>query len=180
MGRRIGTMQRSVVGMLTAHIGLGVFILGVTVTSAFSIEKDLVLRPGSTVEVHGYSFTLDTLRRADGPNYDAIEGVVTIRRGGSIVETLYPQKRYYRVQTSAMTEAGIDAGWRRDLFVALGDDLGGGSWSVRIQYKPLVRFIWLGALIMAFGGLIAISDKRYRRVQDANPNRAVDTAEARA
>ena len=113
-----------------------------------------------------------------GPNFDAIEGVVTIRQSGSIVTTLYPQKRYYRVQTSPMTEAGIDAGWRRDLFVALGDDLGEGSWSVRIQYKPLVRFIWLGALIMALGALIAISDRRYRTVRESSPKRDGSVAEA--
>ena len=98
----------------------------------------------------------------DGPNYRAVQGVVQVSRDTQPVTTLYPQKRIYEVQQSPMTEAGIDAGWRHDLFVALGEPLGDGSWSVRIQVKPLVRFIWLGALIMALGGLLAISDRRYR------------------
>ena len=83
-------------------------------------------------------------------------------RAGKPVATLYPEKRMYAVRTSPMTEAGIDAGWSRDIFVALGDELGGGAWSVRLQYKPLVRFIWLGAMVMALGGLLAGTDRRYR------------------
>jgi cytochrome c-type biogenesis protein CcmF len=163
MGGGFFSLPRSMLGMLTAHIGLGLFILGATVTSAFSVEKDLALKPGGRVEVAGYQFELESLRRAEGPNFDAVEGVVSIRRDGRMVTTLYPQKRIYRVQTSPMTEAGIDAGWTRDLFVALGDDLGNNTWSVRLQFKPLVRFLWLGALVMAFGGLLALSDPRYRK-----------------
>ena len=83
-------------------------------------------------------------------------------RGGKPVATLHPEKRTYAVQRSPLTEAGIDGGWSRDIFVALGDDLGGGAWSVRLQYKPLVRFIWFGAFVMAFGGLLAATDRRYR------------------
>ncbi|MCH8930895.1 MAG: heme lyase CcmF/NrfE family subunit [Proteobacteria bacterium] len=167
MGRNFFALPRSIIGMLVAHIGLGLFVLGTTVTSVFSIEKDLALRPGDSVELAGYQFKLESLRNTEGPNFDAVEGVVTIRRDGEVVTTLYPQKRVYRVQTSPMTEAGIDAGWTRDLFVALGDDLGNGSWSLRIQFKPLVRFIWLGALVMAFGGLLSISDPRYRKKRQA-------------
>jgi cytochrome c-type biogenesis protein CcmF len=94
---------------------------------------------------------------------------------------MIPEKRVYRVQTSAMTEAGIDVGWTRDLFVALGEPLGDGSWSVRIQYKPMIRFIWLGALVMALGGLVAVSDRRYRsryRVADKSPDQPTDLATA--
>jgi cytochrome c-type biogenesis protein CcmF len=97
-----------------------------------------------------------------GPNYSAIEAVVDIRKDGEFVATVRPQKRQYLVQKSWMTEAGIYATWNRDLFVALGDQLGNGAWSVRVQYKPMIRFIWFGAIIMALGGLIAVSDRRYR------------------
>ena len=102
------------------------------------------------------------LRDVTGPNYTAIEAEVEIRKNGEYVATVRPQKRQYLVQKSPMTEAGIRAGLDKDLFVALGDQLGDGGWSVRIQYKPLIRLIWLGSLIMALGGLIAISDRRYR------------------
>ena len=97
-----------------------------------------------------------------GPNYSAIEGVVEIRKNGEFVGEVRPQKRQYLVQKSWMTEAGINAQLSRDLFIALGDQLGNDTWSVRVQYKPMIRFIWLGCLVMAIGGLIAISDRRYR------------------
>jgi cytochrome c-type biogenesis protein CcmF len=91
-----------------------------------------------------------------------MEGKVVVSRGESVVDVLYPQKRQYRVQTTVMTEAGIDWNLSRDLFVAMGDDLGNGAWSLRLQYKPYLRFVWLGALLMAFGGLLAVCDRRYR------------------
>ena len=138
------------------------FTLGVTIVSAFTVEADLSVRQGETVEVAGYNFKLNNLSNVQGPNYQALEGEIEIRRNGEFVAELRPQKRTYLVQQSPMTEAGIDAGWNRDLFVALGDPLGNNAWSMRLQYKPLIRFIWLGALIMAFGGLIAASDRRYR------------------
>jgi cytochrome c-type biogenesis protein CcmF len=97
-----------------------------------------------------------------GPNYDGLRGEMAITRAGEPIATVYPEKRLYRVRSAPMTEPGIDAGWDRDLFVALGDDLGEGAWSVRLQYKPLVRFIWFGAVVMAFGGILAITDRRYR------------------
>ena len=114
------------------------------------------------MEVAGHRFELRELQDVAGPNYKAIEGVVEIRRDGEFIAEVRPQKRQYLVQKSPMTEAGIHAKWNKDLFVALGDQLGDGAWSVRIQYKPMIRFIWLGALVMALGGLIAVSDRRYR------------------
>ena len=155
-------MTRSALGMSVAHFGVGMFTLGVTIVSAFTVEADLSVRRGESVEVAGYSFELTDLNNVQGPNYQALEGKIEIRKNGEFVAELRPQKRTYRVQQSPMTEAGIDAGWNRDLFVALGDPLGNDAWSVRLQYKPLIRFIWLGALIMAFGGMIAASDRRYR------------------
>ena len=155
-------ITRAALGMSVAHFGVGVFVIGVAIVSAFSIEADVSLRPGETTTVAGYDFELRELRNVQGPNYQAIEGVVEVRRDGTFVDDLRPQKRTYLVQQSPMTEAGIDAGWNRDLFVALGDPLGNDAWSVRVQYKPLIRFIWLGSFIMAFGGIVAASDRRYR------------------
>jgi len=155
-------MTRGMLGMSVAHFGVGFFVLGVTLVSAFNVESDQALKPGGSVEVAGYRFELRELRNVEGPNYQAIEGRVEIRKDGEFIGEVRPQKRQYIVQKNWMTEAGILAHWNRDLFIALGDQLGNDTWSVRIQYKPMIRFIWLGALIMALGGLIAVSDRRYR------------------
>ena len=155
-------VTRGLVGMTVAHIGVGMFAIGVTVTQSYRIEKDLAMRPGESIELKGYQFHFNSTKLVDGPNYQAVQSDVTITRGDKLVATLHPQKRVYRVQRSPMTEAGIEVDWNRDLFVAMGEDLGDGAWSVRVQYKPLVRFIWLGALVMACGGFIAITDRRYR------------------
>jgi cytochrome c-type biogenesis protein CcmF len=112
--------------------------------------------------VAGYEIHFDGLKQVEGPNYSALRADIDIIRDGRQVASLWPEKRVYRVQTSPMTEASIDVGWARHLFVALGDDLGQGAWSIRVQYKPLIRLIWFGCLVMAIGGAIAISDRRYR------------------
>jgi cytochrome c-type biogenesis protein CcmF len=156
------SLSRSVLGMTLAHIGVGVFAIGVTVTQSYRIEKDIALKPGQTIEMQGYTFQYRGARPVKGPNYEAVESQVVVTRDGRLVTTLYPQKRVYRVQRSPMTEAGIHVKWNRDLFVAMGEDLGDGAWSMRLQYKPMVRYIWLGALIMALGGLLATTDRRYR------------------
>ena len=155
-------MTRSVLGMSVAHFGVGLFVLGVTIVSAFGIEMDRALRPGQSMEIGEYRFEMREVRDVEGPNFSAREGVVEIRRNGEFVGEVRPQKRQYLVQKNWMTEAGILAGWNRDLFIALGDQLGNDVWSVRVQYKPMIRFIWLGALVMALGGLIAATDRRYR------------------
>lgn len=160
--RRGPKPRRSTWGMQLAHCGLGITTLGIVVVSAWGVETDRSLAVGDSVEVSGYEFQLERIEDVPGPNYQAVQGVVQVSRNGEAVTTLYPQKRVYEVQQSPMTEAGIDAGWPHDLFVALGEPLGDGAWSVRVQVKPLVRFIWLGALVMALGGLLAISDRRYR------------------
>ena len=156
-------MTRSMLGMSVAHFGVGFFTLGITLVSAFNIETDQAMKAGSSLDVAGYSFELREIRDVEGPNYQAIEGLVEIRRDGNFVGQVRPQKRQYLVQQNWMTEAGILATWNRDLFIALGDQLGNDTWSVRVQYKPMIRFIWLGALIMAIGGLIAVTDRRYRK-----------------
>jgi cytochrome c-type biogenesis protein CcmF len=153
---------RSMLGMSIAHFGVGMFVLGVTVTSAFSIERDIAMGVGDVEEIAGYNFEFKGTRNVEGPNFNAVEAEVLITRDGGEVVTLHPQKRVYRVQRNPMTEAAIQDRISRDLFVALGDPLGANRWSVRMQYKPLIRLIWLGCLIMAVGGLVAASDRRYR------------------
>ncbi len=160
--RGAAALTRSMLGMSVAHFGVGVFVFGVSVVSAFNIESDQALSPGGTASAGDYQFEMRELLNVEGPNYIAREAVVDIRRDGEFVAQVRPQKRQYQVQQSWMTEAGIVAGWNRDLLISLGDPLGPESWSVRVQYKPLVRFVWLGALIMALGGLLAATDRRYR------------------
>ena len=161
--RNGNSLPASVIGMAVAHFGLGLFIIGATTVESYKHETDLSLRPGQSTQLAGYEFKMTSLRDVAGPNYEAIEAEVVISRNGKQVTVLHPQKRSYRVQKSAMTEAGIDAGWDRDLFVAMGEPLGDGAWSLRLQYKPLVRFIWLGAIVIALGGLIGACDRRYRQ-----------------
>ncbi len=157
------SLSAGVLGMSVAHFGLAIFVLGVTTVESWHHDSDISLRPGQSTQLAGYDFRMNSIRDVTGPNYDAIESEVVISRAGKQVAVVHPQKRTYRVQNSPLTEAGIDAGWGRDLFVAMGEPLGDGAWSLRLQYKPLVRFIWLGALVMAIGGLIAASDRRYRQ-----------------
>ena len=169
--RKDGTagISRSALGMSIAHLGMGLFVIGVTIVSAFGVEADRSMRVGESVEVAGLQFELRELRQVNGPNYSATEGVIEVRRDGKFIATVRPQERQYLVQRNKMTEAGIHPAWNKDLFVALGEDLGGGAWSVRIQYKPMIRFIWIGAFIMALGGLISVSDRRYRSRAAAEP-----------
>ena len=155
-------MTRAQLGMVLAHFGVGMFTLGVTVVMAYGIETDRALRAGDHIEVAGFDFELRELRDVQGPNFIAREGEVEIRRDASYIGTVRPQKRQYQVQKSWMTEAGILPLWNKDLFVALGDPLSEDTWSVRVQYKPMIRFIWLGCLVMALGGIVAASDRRYR------------------
>ncbi len=155
-------LTQAALGMSVAHLGVGLFVLGVTVTSSFGLATDQRIVPGETARVGDYEIVFRSTEPVTGPNYRGLRGEVTVQRNGQPVATLYPEKRIYDVRTSAMTEAGIDAGWSRDIFVALGDELGNGAWSIRLQYKPLIRFIWFGAIVMAIGGLIAGTDRRYR------------------
>jgi cytochrome c-type biogenesis protein CcmF len=155
-------LTRGMVGMQVAHLGLGLCVIGITITSSFSIMADQRIAPGETLRLGEYELRFIGISPVQGPNYEGLRGEMEISRNGEPVAVVHPEKRLYTVRSSPMTEAGIDGGWRRDLFVALGDDLGEGAWSVRLQYKPLVRFIWLGALVMACGGLLAITDRRYR------------------
>jgi cytochrome c-type biogenesis protein CcmF len=122
----------------------------------------VALTPGGSFAIAGYDFRFVSAVNVRGPNYDAVEALVNVTRDGKPVATLKPQKRHFRVQQTDNSQAAISVNWARDLFVAMGNPLGENAWSMRIQYKPLVRYIWLGALVMAIGGLIAATDRRYR------------------
>jgi len=151
-------------GMTLGHIGIAVFAIGVSLTSLYSIEKDLRLDKGETHSMAGYDFSFGGVVNVSGPNYEAEEGLLTVSRDGREITTLRAQKREYDTsQMGVMTEAAIDAGLTRDLFFALGEPLGTDAWSMRIYHKPFVRWIWLGAIFMSLGGLVAVMDKRFRR-----------------
>ncbi len=157
----------AVLGMAIAHFGVGVVTLGITGVQSFKIEQDVALAVGDSATIAGYDFRLAALRDARGPNFVAVEADVIVSKDGETVATLHPQKRLYNSGGNPLTEAGIEVGPGRDLFAALGEDLGQGRWSLRLQYKPLIRYIWLGALLIALGGGIAGLDRRYRRVTAA-------------
>jgi cytochrome c-type biogenesis protein CcmF len=162
LGGFIRALPRSFIGMSLAHLGFAMSIVGVTMVSLYGEERDVRLAVGETASVGGYGFRLEELRDVAGPNYQAMEARVTVLKGETIVAELQPQKRSYRVQTNAMTEAGIAAGFFRDLYVAMGEPLSENAWSIRLQYKPLIRWIWFGGVVMACGGFLALSDRRYR------------------
>jgi len=153
---------RSYYGMWTAHIGIAVFVIGVTFVTQFDIEKDVRMSPGQEIQLNDYLFRFDGAVAHKGPNYNAQRGTVRVFRDGEEVAVLHPEKRTYLVQSKPMTEAGIDAGFTRDIYVSLGESLGNGDWALRLYYKPFVRWIWLGGILIGIGGLLAASDPRYR------------------
>ena len=155
---------RSETGMLLAHFGVGLFLVGASLTNAVSSEKHLRMVAGDSFELAGYNFVFEGTRGVRGPNYMADEGEFLVYRKGERITNLYPQKRRYS-NGQVMTEAALDPGLTRDLYVSLGEPLDdrGTAWAVRIYHKPFIRFIWLGALLMMAGGFLAATDKRYRR-----------------
>jgi len=168
-GRSLASALRSTprgfYGMLLGHIGIAFFIVGVTLVSMYQVEKDLRMAPGDNFEMAGYTFTFNGVKVVDIDNYQASRGHFDVTQDGGFKAVMTPEKRVYKVQQNPMTEAAIDAGFTRDLFIALGEKLGDdGSWAIRIYYKPFIRWIWLGALLMSFGGLVAGTDKRYRQM----------------
>ena len=166
---KLGASSRSYYGMLLAHVGVAVFIVGVTLVKGYETEKDVRMEVGDSTEVGGYSFRLEGITEVVGPNYSASRGEVRVTRGGREVTLMHPEKRTYRTQKNPMTEAAIDWGFFRDLYVALGEPLNATTWVVRIFHKPFVEWIWFGWLLMALGGLLAVFDRRYRvAVQDRN------------
>jgi cytochrome c-type biogenesis protein CcmF len=170
---RLAAQPGSYYGMLLAHVGVAVFIAGVTVVNGYQTEKDLRMEVGDTTTMDGYTFRLDGIRDVRGPNYTAARASLSVTRDGRQVMTLEPEKRMYTVSQMAMTEAAIDRGFTRDLYVSLGEPLSATAWSVRIHFKPLVDWIWGGCLLMALGGLLAVADRRYR-LQLGSRSPAVD------
>jgi cytochrome c-type biogenesis protein CcmF len=160
--RRGQGLPASVLGMTVAHIGLGCFVLGITMVQSHSIEQDVAMTRGQLHQIGDYTFRYDGGEAITGPNFDGFRGHVSVFKDGKLVRELAPEKRHYTVQGSVMTEAAIGAAWNRDLLAALGEDVGAGAWSLRLQYRPLIRFIWMGAAIMALGGVITLFDRRYR------------------
>ena len=159
-----GRFTAEMIGMCLAHFGLAMFFFGVLMTESSSTEKDVAAKPGQSFDVRGYNFRFDGVERVQGPNYDADRGTIQVTRGDQAVVTMHPEKRAYFSGGSIMTEADIQGGLRRDLYVALGEPLGAdGSWALRLYVKPFIRWIWLGALFMALGGFSVVLDKRFRR-----------------
>jgi cytochrome c-type biogenesis protein CcmF len=159
---KIGKPTRSFIGMQVAHLGIAIFVIGVTMVGAYQEEKDVRMSAGETVAVGGYTIQLQGVNVAPGPNYQAMRGAFLLMKNGKVETTLYPEKRSYFSSTMPMTEAAIDAGLTRDIYVSLGEELADKSWAVRVYYKPFVDWIWGGCLLMALGGVLAMTDKRYR------------------
>jgi cytochrome c-type biogenesis protein CcmF len=151
------------IGMTFAHFGIAVFLIGALLVEGLSQQRELAVAPGQEVTLGAYAFRFDGVARREGPNYVSDTGTVTVFRGDAPLTVLHPEKRRYAAGGQVMTEAAIQPSLQRDLYVALGEPLGGGSWAVRVHVKPFVRCIWLGALLMAIGGFVTATDRRFRR-----------------
>jgi cytochrome c-type biogenesis protein CcmF len=161
--RRLRQMSRATVGMMLAHLGLAAFCFGVAMVRTYEIERDVKMKPGDSTTINGYTFTFRGSLDVVGPNFQGVRANVDVTQGGKTVARMQPEKRVYRVQQNPMTEAAIDTGLTRDLYVALGDTEDGLSWIVRVYVKPFIDWIWGGCVLMAIGGVLAVSDRRYRQ-----------------
>jgi cytochrome c-type biogenesis protein CcmF len=161
--RRLINLPRADWGKSIAHMGFGFTIFGISAVSAWETEDIRLAKVGDVIEVGGYEITFDGVRGVPGPNYNADIGRFTAMKNGKLEALLFPEKRFYQVQQMPTTEAGIHSGLTRDLYVVLGDPADGGKqWAVRSYVKPWANWIWLGALVMALGGLVSLTDRRYR------------------
>jgi cytochrome c-type biogenesis protein CcmF len=176
--------------MLVAHIGVAVFIVGVTIVTGYQSEQDVRMNVGDTTHAGGYTFRFNGVSNAMGPNYRAARAEIEVIRNGQVIEKLYPEKRSYIATENVMTETAIDTGLFRDLYISLGEPVSNGAWSVRVYFKPFVTWIWGGALLMALGGGLALSDRRYalaarkereaKEVRNAEVTPAIATASLKA
>ena len=162
-GTRARQIPRALVGMMVAHLGIAAFCFGVVMVKTYEVERDVKMAVGDSTTVRGYAFVFNGVKELQGPNYVAMQGQMQVTRNGGAPLDLRPEKRIYRVQQNPMTEAAIDAGVTRDLYVSLGEQVEGGAWIVRVYVKPFIDWIWGGCLLMALGGLLAVTDRRYRR-----------------
>ncbi len=161
--RRAGLIPRAMVGMMVAHVGVAMFCLGVTMVKTYETERDVKMNVGDSTTVNGYVFTFKGVQNIQGPNYEATRGSVEVTRNGKLVVAMNPEKRVYRIQQNPMTEAAIAPGLTGDLYVSLGEEVEGGAWIIRVYVKPFIDWIWGGCLVMALGGFLAVTDRRYRR-----------------
>jgi cytochrome c-type biogenesis protein CcmF len=159
---RLARQPRSYWGMVVAHLGIAVFIVGVTMVKGYETERDVKMNVGDSVTVGGYTFRFDGVTQQRGPNYQAQRGAFTVTKNGAYVENLYPEKRMYNAGGMPMTNAAIDSGPFGDLYVSMGEPVDGGAWVVRVYSKPFVTWLWGGFLMIALGGFLALSDRRYR------------------
>jgi cytochrome c-type biogenesis protein CcmF len=159
--QKIRMQSRSYYGMHLAHLGVAVFIVGITLVTGYQSEKDVRMDIGDTVTAGSYAFRLNNVTNITGPNYIAARADIQVTKNGNVIGQMFPEKRSYTATQNVMTETAIDSGLFRDLYVSLGEPVSGGAWSVRVYYKPFVDWIWGGALLMAMGGGLAISDRRY-------------------
>jgi cytochrome c-type biogenesis protein CcmF len=171
------------VGMILAHSGIAVFLVGALLVEAQLQQREIAMKPGQTLTLGRDSFRFEGVERVQGPNYAASRGTVRFYRDDRLVTILHPEKREYASGGQVMTEAGIRPGVRRDVFVALGESLGGGAWAVRLQIKPFIRWVWAGALLMAIGGFVVAFDRRFRTVRQhvaarSNAGRTADSPAA--
>ena len=160
--RGITKLSRSHWGMILAHLGVAMTVWGIAFSQNYSIERDVRMNVGDTVQIAGYDFTFKGISDANGPNYVGGKALIDISRDGKHETTLYAEKRLYTVSKMPMTEAAIDWGFSRDLYAALGEKLDNNAWALRLYYKPFIRWIWLGGLFMALGGVLCMFDRRYR------------------
>ena len=163
-GSRLRSITASWWGMWLAHFGVGIFIIGVTLVGSLDQNIDVKMKEGQRAELAGYTFLFRGALDADGPNYDAARGIIELSRNGRALGILMPEKRVYRAQGMPMTEASLDIGVFRDVYVSLGEQLPDGAWIVSLYYKPFISWIWMGCLLMGLGGVFAASDRRYRRL----------------
>jgi len=161
-----GRFNAEMVGMLLAHSGVAVFLVGALLVEALNVQREVALAPGQTLEVSGYTLRFEGVDHQQGPNYVADRGHVRVLHGGRELALLHPEKRAYASGGQVMTEAGIHARVRGDVYVALGEPLGNNAWAVRVHVKPFVRWVWFGALLMALGGFVTAADRRFRRFQE--------------
>ena len=160
--RGLRQLSRSHWGMVLGHLGVAVTVIGIAFSQNYSVERDVRMKAGDSVDIHSYHFVFRDVHDIRGPNYSGGVGIIDVTRNGKPEATLHAEKRYYSVARSMMTEAAIDGGFSRDLYAALGEELEDGSRAVRLYYKPFVRWIWFGGVFMAIGGLLCILDPRYR------------------
>ncbi|MEX9885564.1 heme lyase CcmF/NrfE family subunit [Providencia rettgeri] len=150
-------------GMVLAHLGLAVTIVGIAFSQNYSIERDVKMKPGDSISIRAYTFVFNGVREADGPNYQGVIGSISVKEKDKVIGVLMPEKRFYSVSRAVMTEAAIDGGFTRDLYAALGEEIAKDTWTMRLYYKPFVRWIWSGGVLMAIGALFCLFDPRYRR-----------------